>query len=197
MSVRMWCLRHAESENITAGIAGTVPWSPLTKRGRRQAAETTRVLDGEPITRIYSSTALRAQQTAEIIASRQRLDVVAIADLAEVGIGEYEGTTDSAVRKQTAEVLRAWIIEHDLEQRVANGESGREVFARMAAAFRQIASVHRGETVAVVGHVASLTVTVARLCALGSRVWGSPLPPAEPFLVEWDGSTWHCPSWPT
>ncbi|WP_433756899.1 histidine phosphatase family protein [Nocardia sp. CA-135398] len=197
MNVRMWCLRHAESENVTAGIAGAVPRSPLTDRGCRQAAETARVLSGEPIARIYSSTALRAQQTAAFIASRRSLDVVTVADLAEVGIGEYEGTTDPTVRKQTAEVLRAWIVEHDLEQRVADGESGRDVFARMAATFRQIASAHPGETVTVVGHVASLTVTVARLCAVGSRVWGTPLPHAEPFLVEWDGGTWHCPSWPT
>lgn len=51
-------------------------------------------------------------------------------------------------------------------------------------------------TVAVVGHVASLTVALARLCGLGARVWGMPLPHAEPFLVEWDGRFWRCSSWP-
>ena len=66
----------------------------------------------------------------------------------------------------------------------------------MTAAFQKIASTHPGETVAVVGHVASLTVTLGRLCSLGSRVWGTPLPHARPFLVEWDGHAWHCPRWP-
>ena len=30
-----------------------------------------------------------------------------------------------------------------------------------------------GETIAVIGHVASLTVALGRLCALGAGVWGN------------------------
>jgi alpha-ribazole phosphatase/probable phosphoglycerate mutase len=66
----------------------------------------------------------------------------------------------------------------------------------MAEAFQLIVDKHRNETVALVGHVASLTVALAQLCALGPLVWGTPLPHAEPFLVEWDGHSWHCPAWP-
>ena len=78
----------------------------------------------------------------------------------------------------------------------ADGETGQQVVARMTAAFQKIASAHPGETVAVVGHVASLTVALGRLCSLGSGVWGTPLAHARPFLVEWDGSAWHCAAWP-
>lgn len=70
------------------------------------------------------------------------------------------------------------------------------VVARVTAAFQKIASSHPGETVAVVGHVASLTVTLGLLCDLGARVWGTPLPHARPFPVDWDGTAWHCPAWP-
>ncbi|WP_432924711.1 histidine phosphatase family protein [Microbispora sp. CA-135349] len=60
--VRVWCLRHAESENVTAGLAGAVPAAPLTARGREQAAVAARVLAGEPITGVYcSSSAGRAR----------------------------------------------------------------------------------------------------------------------------------------
>ncbi|WP_433653935.1 histidine phosphatase family protein [Nocardia sp. CA-128927] len=194
--VRVWCLRHAESENVAGGIAGVVPAAPLTARGRREAMAAARVLGCEPVARIYCSTALRTQQTAAALASNASLDVVALAELTEVGIGKHEGVSDPAVRRQTADVLRAWIVERDLDQRVADGESGREVLARVDAAFRQIAATHSGEIVVVVGHVASLTLAVAWLCRLGSHVWGRPLPHAEPFLVEWDGSAWHCAAWP-
>ncbi|WP_433732728.1 histidine phosphatase family protein [Nocardia sp. CA-129566] len=193
--VRVWCLRHAESENVIAGVAGVVPGAPLTERGHCQAAAAARGLDGEPIVRIYSSTALRARQTAAALASRG-CGLVAVDDLAEVGIGADEGATDLAARERTADVLRAWVVAGDLEQRVADGESGREVIARMSAVFRHLAAAHPGETVAVVGHVASLTVALAQLCGLGLRVWRKPLPHAEPFLVEWDGSSWRCSAWP-
>jgi broad specificity phosphatase PhoE len=65
--IRVWCLRHAESENVTAGIAGAVPTSPLTDRGRRQTVDAARALAAEPIAAVYSSTALRARQTAAFL----------------------------------------------------------------------------------------------------------------------------------
>lgn len=187
--VRVWCLRHAESENVTAGIAGAVPSLPLTDRGHRQAVDAGRALATEPITALYASTALRAKQTARALTD---LTVTAMPELAEVGIGSQEGTTDPAVRAQTAEVLHAWVVEGNLTRRVADGETGHEVVARVTAAFRTIADTHPGETVAVVGHVASLTVALGRLCGLGDRMWGTPLPHAWPFLVEWDGRDWSC-----
>lgn len=194
--VRVWCLRHAESENVTAEIAGAAPSAPLTEHGRRQAIRAAQSLAGEPISRVYSSTALRARQTARPLATAPGVEVQAVSELVEVGIGRHEGSSDPAVRRQTADVLRAWVIEHDLGQRVADGETGHDVIARMTEAFQRIADQHRSETVAVVGHVASLTIALGQLCALGSVVWGAPLPHAEPFLVEWDGRRWHCPAWP-
>lgn len=180
--VRVWCLRHAESEHLAAGAAGALPNTPLTARGRRQAIEAAQQLAAEPITRIYSSTALRARQTAALLATTPGLPITAMPELVEVGC--------------IADELRAWVIEQDLGRRGADGEMGYQVVARVTAAFQQIASAHPGETVAVVGHVASLTVALGRLCSLGPGVWGTPLPHARPFLVEWDGHAWHCPTWP-
>lgn len=182
MSVRVWCLRHAESENVTTGTAGAVPDTSLTARGRHQAIEAAQQLAAEPITRVYSSTALRARQTAALLATTPDLHIMAMSELVEAPC--------------TADVLRAWVVEQDLGQCAADGETGHQVVARVTAAFQQIASAHPGETVAVVGHVASLTVALGRLCSLGSEVWGTPLPHARPFLVAWDGQAWHCPTWP-
>ncbi|MEV4801951.1 histidine phosphatase family protein [Nonomuraea sp. NPDC049421] len=116
MSVRLWCLRHAESENVVTRTSGAQPHAELTPRGRDQAAEAGRRLRGAGISHVYASSAVRAATTAGIVA--------------------------------------------------------------------------------VVGHVASLTAGLAVLCGLGGRVWGAPLPHAEPFAVEWDGTAWRCGSWP-
>jgi broad specificity phosphatase PhoE len=179
--VRVWCLRHAESENVTTGTAAVLT-TPLSAQGRCQASEVAQQLATEPITRIYSSTALRARQTAALLAIAPGLPIVARPELIEVNC--------------TADVLRAWVVDQDLGQRGTDGETGQQVVARVTVAFQQIASAHPGETISVVGHVASLTVTLGRLCSLGSGVWGTPLPYARPFLVEWDDHAWHCSTWP-
>jgi broad specificity phosphatase PhoE len=195
-SVRVWCLRHGESDNVTAGVSGAVPFAGLTLRGHEQAAAAARELAGEPITAVYASSATRAIQTAAPIAAAHGLDVAPLAQLVEAGIGAAEGSRDPQIRRRTAQVLRAWVIDRDLDQRVADGESGHEVVTRIAAGFRTVAARNPGATVAVVGHVASLTAGLGVLCDLGPTVWGTVLPHARPFLVEWDGATWRCTNWP-
>jgi alpha-ribazole phosphatase/probable phosphoglycerate mutase len=148
------------------------------------------MLAAEPISRIYCSTAVRARETAELLADGLRavspgspaVPVVAMPGLVEAEV--------------SAEVLRAWVVEGNLARRAADGETGDKVVSRMEAVVREIADAGAGRTVAVVGHVASLTLGLGRLCGLGTVVWGTPLPNALPFLVEWDGRGWRCPAWP-
>ncbi|MFD7023418.1 histidine phosphatase family protein [Promicromonospora sukumoe] len=193
---RLWCLRHAESENVTAALAGALPNAPLTENGHHQALQAATTLAHEPIARVYSSTALRARQTAQPLATAHGIEVDALDGLVEIGIGHHEGSSDPAVRARTAEVLRSWVVDDHLDERVADGETGHAVLSRTTTALERIARQHPGETVAVVGHVASLTLALSRLCGLGASVWGAPLPHAEPFLVEHDGTHWRCSAWP-
>ena len=180
-SVRLWCLRHAECE-ANAGVPEAGDDSRLTALGCRQATDAASELAVEPITRIYASTALRARQTAELLATTPGLHITAMPELVEADC--------------SADVLRAWVVDRDLGRRAADGETGHQVLARMTAALRKIVAAHPGGTVADVGHVASLAVALGTLCALGAGVWGTPLPHARPFLVEWDGRAWRCPAWP-
>lgn len=193
------CLRHAESENVLAGASGAVPAAPLTALGRQQARAAGRELAG--LGRAYVSATVRARQTAEPL----RVPIVELPELAEMGVGGREGVVDAGLRRETADVLRAWVVDGDLDRRVGDGESGREVLARMTAALDRIADAHgggvrpvpdQGGRPVVVGHVGSLTVAVSVLCGLGGRVWGAPLPHAVPFALRWDGTRWHCPRWP-
>ncbi|MEV0159261.1 histidine phosphatase family protein [Nonomuraea fuscirosea] len=199
--VRLHCLRHAESENVVTGTAGAQPGAALTARGRVQASEAGLRLGGQGITHVYAGTAVRARQTAAIVAGTLGLTtgVTVVPGLEEVGLGRMEGTRDPAVRARTAEVLRSWVVDGDLDQAVADGESGHTVTARVTAALTSLVAAHPGGTIAVVGHVASLTAGLGVLCGLGGRVWGAPLPHAVPFLVEYGagpGPTWRCPDWP-
>jgi alpha-ribazole phosphatase/probable phosphoglycerate mutase len=192
-SVRLWCLRHAESDNVVNGVAGAVPLAQLTPAGRAQAVAAGVTLAAEPIAKVYTSTALRARQTGQLLGGTE---VRTMPGLVEVGIGAAEGSTDPAIRQRTADVLHTWVVLGDLDEQVADGETGHDVLARMTTAFDTLAATHAGETVAVVGHVASLTVVLALLCGLGARVWGAPLRYAEPFLITGHSGSWQCPTWP-
>ena len=181
------CLRHAESENVLAGASGVVPLAPLTERGRAQAA----ALAGEVwVSRVYASRAVRARQTAEVLDA----PLTVLPQLAEMSIGRREGQIDAALREETADVLRSWVVDGELDRRVADGETGHEVLSRMTTALTRVAT--EGGSPAVIGHVGSLTLALSVLCGLGGTVWDAPLPYAVPFVVHWDGTRWHCPSWP-
>lgn len=188
-AVEIVCLRHGESENVVLGVAGQVPATPLTARGREQA----RAVRLARITHAYASATVRARQTAQLLG----VPVTELTGLGEVGVGSREGVVDPGLRRETADVLRAWVVDGDLGRRVGDGESGHEVLARMSEALDLIAARHQnGGGPVVVGHVASLTVLVSVRCGLGGAVWGTPLPHAVPFVLRRDGSRWHCPRWP-
>jgi broad specificity phosphatase PhoE len=190
--VEIVCLRHAESENVLTGASGAVPLAPLTERGRAQAAALAgQVRVGQVrVGQVYASRAVRARQTAEALGS----PVTVLPQLAEMSIGRQEGRIDAALRQETADVLHAWVVDGDLDRRVGDGESGREVLERMTAALTRVAA--GGGSPAVVGHVGSLTLALSVLSGLGGEVWGAPLPHAVPFVLSWDGTRWHCPQWP-
>jgi alpha-ribazole phosphatase/probable phosphoglycerate mutase len=193
---RLVCLRHGESTNVVAGAAGVLATARLTARGRGQSAVAATTLASEPVAGRCASSALRARQTAEIIGSTYGMRPTIMADLDEVGIGALEGATDPATRARTAEVLRSWVVDGDLDRRVADGEDGHAVVDRMTRALTAIADAHAGATAVVVGHVASLTAVLATICHLGTEVWGAPLPHAVPFIVVRTADGWRCPSWP-
>lgn len=135
--VQVWCLRHAEAVNVAMTTADDIPTRPLTAWGRDQAIAAAQRLAAEPITRVYSSTVLRAQQTAELLATPLGPSIALMPELVEVSV--------------SADVLRAWLVEQDLDRRGTDGETGRQVVSRITAAFRDIATAHPGETVAVTG----------------------------------------------
>ena len=93
----IYLVRHGESQaNVNVVFAGPRHNSPLTKKGREQAhAEGERLLrEGIIIDRIFTSSADRAVQTAEIIAAVIGIDQDQIKHdkrLSEYDLGELDG----------------------------------------------------------------------------------------------------------
>ncbi|MBY0272784.1 MAG: histidine phosphatase family protein [Alphaproteobacteria bacterium] len=84
--------RHGETEWNRRNIVMGSQDIPLNELGLLQAQEVSRILENESFDIIVSSTKLRAQQTAEIIAQRTNKPIVLEEGLVEITWGEAEGT---------------------------------------------------------------------------------------------------------
>jgi len=86
-------IRHGETEWNRRNIIMGSQDIPLNELGLRQAEEVSRVLEKESFDIIVSSTRMRAQQTAEVIAQRTNKPILLEEGLVEITWGEAEGTT--------------------------------------------------------------------------------------------------------
>jgi 2,3-bisphosphoglycerate-dependent phosphoglycerate mutase len=163
--VQFWFIRHAEGEINVPNSPRPVPDSgmsyPLTRKGVEQANELAQALADTPITKIYTSTQLRAVQTADAIAFRHGLTLSLAPETVEVDLGiEPEGGED--VRAVYSELARKWLIDKDLEARHGEGESFAEVQRRFLPFVRELMNRH--------AHDSGVIVIVAHSITLGFMV---------------------------
>src|SRR5690348_7545795 len=88
----MYLLRHGATENNLMKppkLQGRGIDLPLSAEGRRQAECAARALEKQQLAAVYSSTLLRAKETAEIIARPHPLPVLTDARLVEVDVGRW------------------------------------------------------------------------------------------------------------
>jgi len=150
--------RHGEAEYVEdcfSDEGGT-----LTRDGRTQAARLAEQLRGRRVAHVWCSDVARAVQTAEIVAHHLGVGVTTRKSLREVDVGDLEGEPFSV--EAVSAVTDRWAA-GDLDAAFAGGESGSDVLARYAAALAEIADVHRGETVLVVGHEKACCFALPRL----------------------------------
>ena len=132
---------------------------PLDGVGRAQAAALARRLAAEPVTAVYASRALRAQQTAAPVAAAHALPVVPLDGVHEVSCGDLEGNADAVSRARFAEVYQGW-LRGELDARLPGGDSALDLRARFVPA---VESVLEGGTLVVVSHGAAIPLAVGAM----------------------------------
>jgi probable phosphoglycerate mutase len=150
-------IRHGETAwNAEHRIQGHLD-IPLSATGIRQAASLGQRLAAEAVTAIYSSELARAWLTAVPFAARLGLDIIPDSRLRERSFGVFEGLTADEIAARHPEGFRLWRM-RDPAWAMDEGESGQQLIDRVLSALHDIASRHRGETVAVVTHGGVLDV---------------------------------------
>ena len=102
--------------------------APLNEAGRAQATALARRLGDVDFERVISSPLVRARETAEIVAPRERVEVDE--RLIEMDYGAWEGLTYEDLERDHATARRRWEQAPDI-LRYPNGESGNDVAARV------------------------------------------------------------------
>jgi probable phosphoglycerate mutase len=142
-------IRHATTDEFTQSELGRSSDVHLNEEGRLQAKRLAERLSKVPISAVYSSPLGRAQQTAELLAAKHRLDVRVRDTLTELDYGEWSGleyaTLDEIPRWHVYNVYRTGT-------RPPGGELLVEAQTRMVAEVSRLAALHSSKHVAIVSH---------------------------------------------
>lgn len=87
--MKVWVIRHGESETNKNGLWTGWLDVPLTERGKEDAASASKIVSSVPFDRIYSSDLQRVKNTAEIAIPGCRYETTAM--LREINVGTIAG----------------------------------------------------------------------------------------------------------
>jgi broad specificity phosphatase PhoE len=143
----VYVVRHGQTEwNREGRIQGGTD-NPLNSTGRDQAAVLARTLSDIKIDAIYSSSHLRARQTAASLEGRA--PIMAMDELRERFFGKFEGANDKDLTIVADWNKRRFAWADDME----GGETLESQSRRAESALRQIRERHKdGGAVVIVGH---------------------------------------------
>nr|BFE47103.1 hypothetical protein GCM10017745_05300 [Saccharothrix mutabilis subsp. capreolus] len=93
--MKLILVRHGETaSNLKMALDSLPPGPPLTDAGLAQAAALGEALADVPVSAVYASAAVRAQQTAAPVAAAHGLAVEVLDGVQEIFCGDLEGRHD-------------------------------------------------------------------------------------------------------
>ena len=174
-SFRLFLARHGEVlSNRELRYVGSRD-EPLADSGLRQAEGLAAALAPLPLSAVYASPLLRAQETGRRIAEAREVPLLLEPRLREQSFGEWEGLTRAEVLERDRERLLSW--EADLGTAPPGGDSLQSVQERALSLVDELSREHAGEWIALVSHVGPIK---ALLCA----ALGAPLATARRMFLD-------------
>jgi probable phosphoglycerate mutase len=170
--------------------------SPLTESGIQQSKALGAYLSGIELSAIYSSSSLRALQTAELIRGEKPLEIIPEEDLREINLGNWEGRTYSEIESRYPETFdHFW--NHPEKYIPLNGETYEMLKSRISGKMEEIAKKHQGETVLVVAHgvVIKTLYTYFRYQSIRDIIHNPHPESACVCMVEKENGIWNVMKW--
>lgn len=161
----MYIVRHGQSEANVNDLYGLD--TPLTKKGIREAKETSKTLQSVHFDGVFSSDYLRAKQTAEIIALEHKLAVTTKTELREKFMGTLEGRVSKEAKEELKELFHmrnTLPYEKWKTVRIVEGaETDDEMMQRFIVVLREIAIAYVSKTVLIGSHVSLMKTLLIHL----------------------------------
>ncbi len=173
--MRLILVRHGETPwNVTLQYQGQAN-IPLNERGLEQASRAAARLTRYSVTRLYSSDLARAWQTAEVIGATLGLTPVALPELREIDVGQWEGLTPEELYRRFPDHMAEYRRDPARTVRLG-GESYAQLQARALIALQQIQDHHQhGDIVAAVSHGGTIRALLCHVIGLDldrfGRMW--------------------------
>jgi broad specificity phosphatase PhoE len=176
-------VRHGETDwNVERRFQGHAD-PALNEVGREQARALADQLADAGLDAIYTSDLARARETADIVGARTSVPVVALAELREIDVGDWEGLTWPEIEERFPDGVQRW---HEQGQGWTAGESYDELERRVVRALQSIANEHPSARLLVVGHGGTVRVVrafVERRTVAESRRASRPIGNCEVFRI--------------
>jgi broad specificity phosphatase PhoE len=166
---RLLLVRHAQTKLHKADRFWGKTDIELSETGTRQAEQLRDRLARTKIDAVYSSTLLRARETADIIASRHKIKTIALKELCECSFGYAEGLTFQEIAEKfpglAAELARGEAVSFP------GGESLEALDRRVGVFMEKVDLLKTESKIAIIAHGGPLRLLVCRLLGLDIRHW--------------------------
>ncbi len=163
-------VRHGETEwNIKEVFRGRIDIA-LNETGRKQAELLAEYLRDLEIDAVYSSPLRRALQTAQMIASYHKLNIVTSPGLLDFDYGKWQGLSHEEVKEGYDELYTQW-INNPHQARMPAGESLNDVSKRAVGVVNEVIARYSGTVVLVSHRVVNKVLICALLGLDNSHFW--------------------------
>lgn len=169
--MRLWLVRHGETEANVAGLySGHAP-TPLTERGIAQAQTLGTLLRNVPVDNVLCSELERARHTTQLILGDREVPVRNIPELNEMFFGDWEMRHHRDLAREDAENYAVWC--NDWQNATPTNGEGFHAFSQRVERFiTQLADYKACQNLLVVSHQGVLSVMIARLLSMpASAMW--------------------------
>lgn len=169
--MRLWLVRHGETEANVAGLySGHAP-TPLTERGIAQAQTLGTLLRNVPVDNVLCSELERARHTTQLILGNREVPVRNMPELNEMFFGDWEMRHHRDLAREDAENYAVWC--NDWQNATPTNGEGFQAFSQRVERFiAQLADYKTCQNLLVVSHQGVLSVLIARLLSMpAAAMW--------------------------